>query len=350
MTWLIPTRLFLPRLALLAGAVLAEPVGLACAQQPPANPPKPAASPTEELLRKAIEASGKEDLDEANKQIDAALKLSPDDRQVLFLSTIFATMGVDKAPTAARKVTLLRRSTASYHRLAERHKPLQPQEEGLSEMIALNDARILAIEGKTEPALRAIAQLVAGGYANFEAIDEIDDFKAVRALPDYQAKLDQASVTGIKMALKEARPFSFDFTLKDVDGKPVKLADVRGQVTIVDVWGTWCPPCREEIPHFVALLDKYEAKGLKIVGVNCNEEGSPAEVKKTINDFKTANKMKYPCLLNDDTTEEKIPDFKGYPTTLFLDRAGKVRLVLVGYTPMSRLEAIVTTLLAEPKS
>lgn len=350
MTARTPTRAFFPRLALLGGLILAGPSGLACAQPPPDNPPKAAPSPTEELIRKAIEASGREDLDEANKQVDAALKLSPDDRQALFLSTVFATMGVDKAKTPARKLALLRRSTASYNRLVERHKPLQPQEEGLSEMIALNDARMLAIEGKTEPALRAITQLVAGGYANFEAIDETPDFQAVRALPDFKAKLDQASAAGIKTALEQAKPFAFDFTLKDVDGKTVKLANVKGQVTIVDVWGTWCPPCREEIPHFVALLDRYEAKGLKVVGINCNEEGSPAEIKKTINDFKVANKMKYPCVLNDDTTEEKIPDFKGYPTTLFLDRSGKVRLVLVGYTPLSRLEAIVTTLLAEPKS
>ena len=58
--------------------------------------------------------------------------------------------------------------------------------------------------------------------------------------------------------------------------------------------------------------------------------------------------MNYPWVLNDDKTEEKIPDLQGYPTTLFLDRTGRVRLKLGGYTPMARLDAIVATLLAEP--
>jgi thioredoxin-related protein len=60
--------------------------------------------------------------------------------------------------------------------------------------------------------------------------------------------------------------------------------------------------------------------------------------------------MTYRCVINneDDRTEGKIPGFQGYPTTLFLDRTGKVRLTLVGYTPKAKLEAIITTLLAEP--
>ena len=71
-------------------------------------------------------------------------------------------------------------------------------------------------------------------------------------------------------------------------------------------------------------------------------------MKKTVNDFIAANKIPYPCLVNDETIESKIPEFEGYPTTLFLDRAGKVRLKLMGYQPLARLEAIAATLLAEP--
>ena len=57
--------------------------------------------------------------------------------------------------------------------------------------------------------------------------------------------------------------------------------------------------------------------------------------------------MTYRCVLNDETTDKKIPGFLGYPTTLFLDRSGRVRMMLVGYSPKVRPEAIVTTLLAE---
>ena len=190
-------------------------------------------------------------------------------------------------------------------------------------------------------------QLVSQGSDDVDAIEEQPDFKSVRALPDYRAQMDKAIVAPIKAKMAGTKSFPFDFTLKDVDGKPLKLADARGKLTIVDVWGTWCPPCRKEIPHFVALEKKYGSKGLKIVGINCNEEGTPAEVKKTIIDYRAENKITYPCVLNDDSIEGKIPGFQGYPTTLFLDKTGKVRLVLVGYTAMIQLEAVVTTLLAE---
>ena len=145
----------------------------------------------------------------------------------------------------------------------------------------------------------------------------------------------------------QIKSFPFDFELKDTDDKTVTLADYKGKVTIVNVWGTWCPPCRKEIPHFVDLYKEFKDKGLEIVGINCNEQGSRDQVKKKIKDFAKENKIEYKCVLNDEKTEDKIPGFQGYPTTLFLDRTGKVRLMLVGYTPKAKLEAIITTLLAE---
>src|SRR6185312_1739167 len=147
--------------------------------------------------------------------------------------------------------------------------------------------------------------------------------------------------------MSQTKSFPFDFELKDTDDKTVALADYKGKVTIVDVWGTWCPPCRKEIPHFAELSKQSKDKGLEIVGINCKEEGTRDEVKTTIKAFAKENKIEYRCVLNDDKTEAKIPGFQGYPTTLFLDRSGKVRLVLVGYTPKAKLEAIITTLLAD---
>jgi hypothetical protein len=63
--------------------------------------------------------------------------------------------------------------------------------------------------------------------------------------------------------------------------------------------------------------------------------------------FVKENKIPYPCVIGDDKTQEQIPDFEGFPTTLFLDRAGKVRLKVVGYHSMADLDAIVSMLLDE---
>lgn len=143
-------------------------------------------------------------------------------------------------------------------------------------------------------------------------------------------------------------PFSFDFTLPDLEGKPVSLAEFDGKVLIVDFWGTWCQPCVMEIPHFIALQEKYADQGLAIVGINYEGPGIPIEeAQQRIASFNAANGVNYTCLIGDDKTQSQIPAFEGYPTTLFLDRNGVVRLKIVGLQKPETLEAAVTTLLAE---
>jgi len=62
-----------------------------------------------------------------------------------------------------------------------------------------------------------------------------------------------------------------DWVLKDVDGREVKAADFKGKVVLVDFWATWCAPCRKEIPEYVALQEKYRARGLVILGFSLDE-------------------------------------------------------------------------------
>jgi thiol-disulfide isomerase/thioredoxin len=61
--------------------------------------------------------------------------------------------------------------------------------------------------------------------------------------------------------------------LKDLDGKTVHSADFAGKVVVLDFWATWCPPCRGEIPGFIALQKKYAAQGFTVIGVSVDEAG-----------------------------------------------------------------------------
>src|SRR5215470_13334225 len=65
-----------------------------------------------------------------------------------------------------------------------------------------------------------------------------------------------------------------DWQLSDVDGKPVKLSDFKGKVLILDLWATRCPPCRAEIPGFVAIQKKYADKGFTVIGVSLDKQGA----------------------------------------------------------------------------
>jgi thiol-disulfide isomerase/thioredoxin len=144
----------------------------------------------------------------------------------------------------------------------------------------------------------------------------------------------------------ESSSFDFSFSLPDLNGNTISLDDYKGKVVIVDFWGTWCPPCRNEIPHFISLHRKYHDTGLEIVGINY-ENGPREKWTETIKAFVETNGIPYSCVLGDKATQDMVPNLIGFPTTLFIDRTGRVRRKLEGEHSEAAMEVIVNTLLAE---
>lgn len=107
--------------------------------------------------------------------------------------------------------------------------------------------------------------------------------------------------------------------LKDVDGKPVKSADFKGKVVVLDFWATWCPPCRAEIPSFVALQKQYGQDGLQVVGVSLDEKG-PAVVKP----FMKKMGINYPVVMGTPAVTDAYGGIEGIPTTFIIDREGRI--------------------------
>jgi thiol-disulfide isomerase/thioredoxin len=180
-----------------------------------------------------------------------------------------------------------------------------------------------------------------------------DDLVSLRKLPRYAALVRKLEQDAQERATRDAKtllagntPFPFRFALPDLDGKTVTLDDLKGSVILVDLWGTWCPPCRKQVPIYKQLLAKYRERGLTIVGINY-ERGPEAYWVSTIRRFVSEQGVPFRCLIGDDKTRDQIPTFVGYPTTLFLDRARKVRARVEGYHSLVALEAIVLPLLEE---
>lgn len=127
-----------------------------------------------------------------------------------------------------------------------------------------------------------------------------------------------------------------DIALKDLDGKPLVLSQLRGRRVVLDFWATWCPPCKREIPHFVKLSNTYDADELVIIGISSEDEA-------TIRSFRGSRGIKYPL-----ATARVLPspygDIKSIPTTFFIDRKGIIRDVLVGYHDFAQLNAHVIAL------
>jgi len=132
-----------------------------------------------------------------------------------------------------------------------------------------------------------------------------------------------------------------DFSLFSLDGTEYRLSELKGQVVIVDFWATWCPPCRNSIPTFARLYDKYHEQGFTILGIGLDDE--QALVK-----FKEQMRIPYPILIGNKEIA-KAYEVTGIPKTIFIDKQGRIRKTQTGFAPEleAPFDALVDSLLKE---
>ncbi len=116
-----------------------------------------------------------------------------------------------------------------------------------------------------------------------------------------------------------------DFTLKDADGKTVKLSDYKGKVVLLNFWATWCGPCKIEIPWFVEFEQNYRDKGFAVLGVSMDEDGWAA-----VKPYVTSHKVNYRMVIGDDLTAQKYGGVESLPTSFLIDREGRTAAVHIG--------------------
>ncbi|MDR4507925.1 MAG: TlpA family protein disulfide reductase [Candidatus Brocadiaceae bacterium] len=110
------------------------------------------------------------------------------------------------------------------------------------------------------------------------------------------------------------------------------LESNKGKVVILDLWATWCPPCRKEIPGFISLYKKYKDKGLEIIGVSFDENGP-----EVVPPFMKAMGINYPIYLGGGDIARKY-ELHAYPTTIVYGKDGKAASKHVGYASEEEFE------------
>jgi peroxiredoxin len=117
------------------------------------------------------------------------------------------------------------------------------------------------------------------------------------------------------------------FTLAARSGHDVTLAQYHGQVVMINFWASWCGPCRQEMPLLESIYKKYNKLGFTLLGVNVEPDSKAAD------DWLRETPVSFPILYDKDSKVSKLYDVAGMPSTVIIDRSGKLRKIHRGYKP-----------------
>jgi len=130
-----------------------------------------------------------------------------------------------------------------------------------------------------------------------------------------------------------------DFSLQTLDGRTVRLSDYRGQVVLLNIWATWCPPCRDEMPDLEAYYRQHQEDGFVVLAINSQESAETVVV------FLEEHDFTFPVLLDPGGVVMRDYGVLGLPTSFFIDREGMLRGVWIGKLSPARLKKLVDPLL-----
>jgi peroxiredoxin len=172
-----------------------------------------------------------------------------------------------------------------------------------------------------------ILSAALAGCGGGEGVEETTGEAAPTA--EGTATMPAATASGVGTEPGQTPP---PFTLPDLEGNEVSLSDFEGKVVVLDLWATWCPPCRQEIPFLVSLYNEYRDQGLEVIGVGLDQQGASV-----IAPFVEANDVTYTILVGGQDIGRSYK-VSSIPMTLMIDRNGVVASKDVGFSPQMEAE------------
>lgn len=132
-----------------------------------------------------------------------------------------------------------------------------------------------------------------------------------------------------------------EFSVVDLQGRPLRSADLRGKVVLVDFWATWCAPCKQEMPGYQRLQDEYGSRGFQVVGLKFDvmpDTEDPLQFARKIG-------VRYPLAVASDPLKNSFGGIEGLPTTMLYDRQGILRKKVIGFEYTGVIESALKPLL-----
>jgi thiol-disulfide isomerase/thioredoxin len=130
------------------------------------------------------------------------------------------------------------------------------------------------------------------------------------------------------------------FSLRGLDGRAVRLSEYRGKPVVLDFWATWCVPCRASMPHLDQVQERYRQHGLVVIGVSVDDAPASA-VRRYVDQLG----VRFRLAMADETVLDRYGPIRSIPTTLFIDRRGRIVRRVVGYVDEETLSSFASELL-----
>lgn len=227
---------------------------------------------------------------------------------------------------------------------------------GLAPLL-LAEAHGHAMQGNGDLARSTIQESLNWGLVEFEEVLDCDRLvncstgPAIKELVTgkQQAYRNQV-INGVRSAISTFQPFQFRFSLPDLEGNQRDLSHYTGTLRVVDIWGTWCNPCRASLPHLIRLQKEFGDRGVRVVGVAMEPEPTVDEIRTKLVDFSAEHGINYDLVIGKDSVMQQIPGGGSLPTLLFVDEQGRVRFSTSGYHDYTQIRCIVEHLLETPVS
>lgn len=219
----------------------------------------------------------------------------------------------------------------------------------------MSSAYAKAIAKDVDGTLAAMQPAFDAGFSNFEALLEnqfVKELKsdAVNALVQNKLRTYEADLAKwARESVGKFASFEFKFDVADIDAGRISNRDFQGRVLVLDLWATWCQPCREAIPHFVKLDKEFRRNKVDIVGMSMDNPDDPGKSLQVVRQFVDKNGVEYAMAMGNRSVMNQLAPQQKLPTVLFIDTLGKVRYIAEGPHNFYQLAAITNELIRQDK-
>lgn len=232
------------------------------------------------------------------------------------------------------------------------NKKLSPKSHKYLAQPLYDKALVLWQKQERELAANALKVSFEAGFSEVAKAKSDFNYEFLAATDIIRTTIESAVDSMVASEIKKARKLMLEFNSFayniDVDGLEsgrLTSAQFAGKPMVVDLWATWCPPCRKSTPHFVRLREEYKKSDLTVLAISLDDMDNPLGTRETVKAAAEEHHFNYPCGLGSYSVINQIGGELQLPTTLFIDSNGNVRYVAQGYMEFVKLNALTKALM-----